>query len=216
MDSNNSSAGKAARYFASPKNQLGLVLATLVVVVHIAVGIGLFWPVAAAAAYGAGAALAPSRKTKELPAAPTLPTSQVLENALRQTTDRLESAKPPRQVMMQARAFEKASKFVLSEWEHLEPTPKHRQTMWNVVNVYHPEVVDTYLDAPQYRDKSAVSVVVDSLTTLTRAAERVQQGILDDNLRAMDSQAQFLRQELGELPGLDDSYHGGSGYDPKA
>ena len=57
---------------------------------------------------------------------------------------------------------------------------------------------------------------MDSLTTLTRAAERVQQGILDDNLRAMDSQAQFLRQELGELPGLDDSYHGGSGYDPKA
>ena len=53
-------------------------------------------------------------------------------------------------------------------------------------------------------------------TTLTRAAERVQQGILDDNLRAMDSQAQFLRQKLGELPGLDDSYHGGSGYDPKA
>ncbi|OAA16940.1 hypothetical protein Caferm_08860 [Corynebacterium afermentans subsp. afermentans] len=58
-------------------------------------------------------------------------------------------------------------------------------------------------------------VVVDSLTTLTRAAGRVRQGILDDNLRAMDSQAQFLREELGELPGLDDSYHGGDGYDPK-
>ena len=38
---------------------------------------------------------------------------------------------------------------------------------------------------------------------------------LDDNLRAMDSQAQFLREELGELPGLDDSYRGGDGYDPK-
>ena len=53
------------------------------------------------------------------------------------------------------------------------------------------------------------------LTTLTRAAGRVRQGILDDNLRAMDSQAQFLREELGELPGLDDSYRGGDGYDPK-
>lgn len=215
MASNNSSGNAAARYFASAKNQVGLVLAILVVVLHLAVGIGIYWPVAALAAYGAGAALTPSRKPKELPAAPVEPTPVVLDRSLRETSQRLGGARPPRQVMAQARALEDTVRFVLSEWEHLEPTPEHRQTIWNVVKVYYPEVVDTYLDAPQYRDASAVRVVVDSLTTLTRAAGRVRQGILDDNLRAMDSQAQFLREELGELPGLDDSYRGGDGYDPK-
>ena len=146
---------------------------------------------------------------------PAEATPVVLDRSLRETSKRLGGARPPRQVMAQARALEDTVRLVLSEWEHLEPTPEHRQTIWNVVKVYYPEVVDTYLDAPQYRDASAVWVVVDSLTTLTRAAGRVRQGILDDNLRAMDSQAQFLREELGELPGLDDSYRGGDGYDPK-
>ncbi|MBA5243645.1 hypothetical protein [Corynebacterium haemomassiliense] len=215
MASNNVSGNAFARYFASPKNQVGLVLAILVVVLHLVVGIGVYWPVAALAAYGAGAALTPARTPKELPVAPAEPTPVVLERSLQETSRRLGGARPPRQVMAQARALEDTVRFVLSEWEHLEPTPEHRQTIWNVVKVYYPEVVDTYLDAPQYRDASAVRVVVDSLTTLTRAAGRVRQGILDDNLRAMDSQAQFLREELGELPGLDDSYRGGDGYDPK-
>ena len=56
---------------------------------------------------------------------------------------------------------------------------------------------------PQYRDKAAVDVVLDSLVTLTEAAGRVKAGILEDILRAMDSQAQYLRNQLGDLPGLD-------------
>lgn len=215
MASNNSSGNAAARYFASAKNQVGLVLAILVIVLHLVVGIGMYWPVAALAAYGAGAALTPSRKAEQLPPAPAEPTPVVLDKALRQTSVKLNKARPPREVSAQAWAMEENVRFVLAEWDHLEPTPEHRQTIWNLVQVYYPEVVDTYLDAPQYRDASAVRVVVDSLSTLTRAAGRVRQGILDDNLRAMDSQAQFLREELGELPGLDDSYRGGDGYDPK-
>ena len=89
MASNNSSGNAAARYFASAKNQVGLVLAILVIVLHLAVGIGMYWPVAALAAYGAGAALTPSRKPKELPAAPAEPTPVVLDRSLRETSRRL-------------------------------------------------------------------------------------------------------------------------------
>ena len=70
MASSNSSGNPVARYFVSLKNQVGLVLAILVVVLHLVVGIGMYWPVAALAAYGAGAALTPARKPKELPPAP--------------------------------------------------------------------------------------------------------------------------------------------------
>lgn len=201
------------RYFISAKNQVGMVLAILVIVLHLVVGLGDLWPVAALAAYGAGAALAPAPKRREL--TESQPTPVVLEESLRRTSAQLAMARPPREVMAQSETLQEYVRFVLAEWDHLEPTPEHRQTIWNVVQVYYPEVVKTYLEAPQYRDPAAVSVVVDSLSTLARAAWRIRQGILDDNLRAMDSQAQFLRQELGDLPGLDDSYHGGAGYDPR-
>ena len=71
MASNNPSGNAAARYFASRKNQVGLVLAILVVVLHLVVGIGIYWPVAGLAAYGAGAALTPARKAMELPPGPS-------------------------------------------------------------------------------------------------------------------------------------------------
>lgn len=217
MASSNATAGSIGsaigRYFVSAKNQVGMVLAILVIVLHLVVGLGDLWPVAALAAYGAGAALAPAPKRREL--TESQPTPVVLEESLRRTSAQLAMARPPREVMAQSETLQEYVRFVLAEWDHLEPTPEHRQTIWNVVQVYYPEVVKTYLEAPQYRDPAAVSVVVDSLSTLTRAAWRIRQGILDDNLRAMDSQAQFLRQELGDLPGLDDSYHGGAGYDPR-
>lgn len=217
MASSNATVGSIGsaigRYFISAKNQVGMVLAILVIVLHLVVGLGDLWPVAALAAYGAGAALAPAPKRREL--TESQPTPVVLEESLRRTSSQLAMARPPREVMAQSETLQEYVRFVLAEWDHLEPTPEHRQTIWNVVQVYYPEVVKTYLEAPQYRDPAAVRVVVDSLTTLTRAAWRIRQGILDDNLRAMDSQAQFLRQELGDLPGLDDSYHGGAGYDPR-
>lgn len=217
MASSNATVGSIGsaigRYFISAKNQVGMVLAILVIVLHLVVGLGDLWPVAALAAYGAGAALAPAPKRREF--TESQPTPVVLEESLRRTSAQLAMARPPREVMAQSETLQEYVRFVLAEWDHLEPTPEHRQTIWNVVQVYYPEVVKTYLEAPQYRDPAAVSVVVDSLSTLTRAAWRIRQGILDDNLRAMDSQAQFLRQELGDLPGLDDSYHGGAGYDPR-
>ena len=84
MASNNASGNAVARYFASAKNQVGLVLAILVVVLHLVVGIGIYWPVAALAAYGAGAALTPARKPKELTPAPAEPTPVVLERSLQE------------------------------------------------------------------------------------------------------------------------------------
>lgn len=43
----------------------------------------------------------------------------------------------------------------------------------------------------------------DSLSTLTSAAARIKQGVLDHNLRSMGSQARTLRETFGNPPGLD-------------
>lgn len=200
----------SSNYLLSRKNQVGLLLAILVVTLHIAIGFGALWPVAAVAAYGAGALLTPPPKQKKLPPPPVTPTPQLLADALRETSSKLSGARPPERVVEQMRALESNVRFVLGEWDHLEPTPQHRQTMWDVVKVYYPEVTATYLDAPQFRDERAVDVMVDSLSTLTSAVGRIKNGILGDNLRLMDSQAQFLRSQLGALPGLDSGLDSGA------
>lgn len=192
-------------YLASRRNQVGLLLAIVVVVLHIAFGFGAYWPIAALAAYGAGATLTPPPKRPELRPAPVVPTPQLLADTLTATTQRLLAAAPPAGVVKRARELDANARFVLGEWDHLEPTPGHRQTMWNIIQVYYPEITATFLDGSHYRDPRAVAVMVDSLTTLSQAAGRIKQGILDDNLRAMDSQAQYLRTQLGALPGLDEN-----------
>ncbi|SDS10432.1 hypothetical protein [Corynebacterium timonense] len=214
MATSKQSGGGFSEFLRSRKNQVGMVCAILVVVLHIAFGLGFLWPIAAVAAYGAGAALTPPQKQKELPPAPLVPTPQLLEDAYRRTTAQLRQAEPVDDVLYQAYALEDNIRFVLGQWEHLEPTPQHRQTIWNIVKIYYPEVVGTYLAAPNFREERAVAVVVDSLSTLTQAAERIKNGIVEDNLRAMDSQANFLRVELGELPGLDDAYSNDDAPDP--
>lgn len=194
-------------FFTSRKNLVGMTLATLVIVLHLAFGFGFLWPVAAAAAWGAGVALTPAPKRNELeaPKQPMLPAPVQLENKLEETLRPLFRVRPPRPVGPQARELEQNLHFVLEHWDDLESAPQHQQNIWNIVNIYLPEVVTTYLDAPQYRSPEAAEVMAGSLGTLTSAAAKVKQGILDQNLRAMDSQARTLREAFGDLPGLEDT-----------
>ena len=77
--------------------------------------------------------------------------------------------------------------------------------MYNVSKVYLPEVVDTYLKAPQYRGREASMRCIDSLRTMYDAVDRVKHGILDNNLRALDSQASYLKEALQGPVSLDDA-----------
>ncbi|MDK8794612.1 hypothetical protein QP968_02655 [Corynebacterium sp. MSK041] len=194
-------------FFSSKKNMVGMGLATAVVGAHVVVGLGFLWPVVAAAAWGAGVLLTPAPRQKALPAntSPLLPPGKQLDQKLYKVLQPLYRVEPPESVHLQAIELEETLRFVLHEWDDLEAAPQHQQTIWNIVNIYLPEVIATYLDAPQYRSPEAADVVTGSLTTLTNAAEKVKQGILDQNLRALDSQARALREAFGDLPGLDEN-----------
>lgn len=206
----NSSGGGAAgggNFFTSRKNLVGMVLAVLVIALHLAVGLGFLWPVAAVAAWGAGVALTPAPQSTAVEARkqPMLPAPVDLGQKLTASLATLNDARPPKPVSDQAREMENNLRFVLDNWDDLEAAPQHQQTIWDIVNIYLPEVVSTYLDAPQYRSPEAADVMTGSLSTLTSAAEKVKRGILDQNLRAMDSQARTLREAFGDLPGLDNT-----------
>lgn len=191
-------------FFSSRKNLVGMTLATLVIILHIAFGLGFLWPLVAVSAWGAGVALTPRQEPKALtPAQPEVPVNVELNRELRETLRDLVRAQPPQAVLDQASKLEDSLRFVFDEWDELESAPEHRLTVWNIVKIYLPEVVGTYINAPQYQSQEAAAVMQDSLSTLTGAVERIRQGILDHSLRAMDSQARTLRETFGNLPGLE-------------
>ncbi|WP_018296315.1 hypothetical protein [Corynebacterium lubricantis] len=204
MPSNSESAdntGVNTNFFKSRKNLVGIIAAVLVIVIHLAVGLGALWPVVAVAAWGAGAVLTPEKKQKELPK-PAVPAPVTLERTLQATLNQLGHANPPREVLDQARVLSQNARFVLAEWDSMESAPDQQQSVWNIIEIYLPEVVTTYLDAPDLHLPSAVDHVLDSLYTLTTALESIKQAILDNNVRALDSQARMLRSKFGNLPGL--------------
>lgn len=74
MATSNYSGGEvpAPPFWRCRANLVGVVLAALTVVAHVAVGLGVLWPVVAAAPWGAGAALTPPEKPKQLPPPPAV------------------------------------------------------------------------------------------------------------------------------------------------
>lgn len=46
-------------FFFSRKNLAGIAIATLIIALHLVIGLGAFWPVVAIAGYGAAVALTP-------------------------------------------------------------------------------------------------------------------------------------------------------------
>lgn len=195
-------------YFASRKNQVGMITAAVTTGVFIVFGlvgaVGIIpWLAATAAAYGAGAVLTPSQSQKALPSA-KVSTQELLDSSIRENLTKLHRANVPPPVYNEALRLQGVTRFVLAHWDDLTATPEHQQTVYNVAKVYLPSVVDTYLDAPQYRGQDASLRCIDSLRTMTSAVDRVKQGILDNNLRALDSQASYLKEALKGPVSLDD------------
>ena len=197
-------------YFASPKNQVGMIAAAVTTGAFAVFGLvgalGVIpWAVAAGVAYGAGALLTPSNSQKALPAAETTSTESMIDESIKENLAKLHRANVPPPVYNEAMKLQSVTRFGLSQWESLTPTPEHQQTVYNVSKVYLPEVVDTYLKAPQYRGREASMRCIDSLRTMYDAVDRVKHGILDNNLRALDSQASYLKEALQGPVSLDDA-----------
>ncbi|WIM68774.1 hypothetical protein QP027_05145 [Corynebacterium breve] len=211
MDSSNT--GVDAKFFTSRKNIVGVVAAVLVIILHLSLGLGALWPVAAVAAWGAGVALTPPKKPKPLPPPPPEDTPVTLERTLRSMYHTMESAGVPQRVVDEALELDQTVRFVLNEWHALEADPDHQTTMWNIVQIYYPQVIETYMDAPDMNLPAAMTSVIDSLDTLTGAVGSIKQAILDHNVRALDSHARTLREQFGNLPGLSDGSTPLRGYD---
>ncbi len=204
--------GISTNFLTSRKNLVGLGAAAAVVLGHLTFGLGALWGIAALAAWGAGVSLTPEAKPKALPAPPPEPTPHKLQRDLRLSVEKLRAARPPSEVITQARMLDQSVRFVLTEWEDLETSPEHQQNMWNIVEIYLPQVIETYLDAPDLQLPAAVEGVLDSLVTLTKASDNIKQAILDNNVRELDSHARMLRSRFGNLPGLNDEPPAGNEY----
>ena len=216
-----SSSGGAGGFFASRRNIVGMVLAVLVIVGHLAVGFGAFWPVAAAAAWGVGVLLTPADRTPDgtgalesLDARPAVVKRNSPEELGRDLRRRIEgwSTSPlPQEVRDEIVLVHAGLVEALGNWSRLESMPHHRSVVAQIINSDLPEVVDGYLAIAPDRRFAATEDVVDLLDLLAHQVDRVNfdaDGIADAEQRELERKRLEMELRFGPRPDVPDDDDG--------
>lgn len=180
---------------------VGLVAAIVVVVLHLAIGLGPFWPVAAAAVWGASLVLLPSggagseagRETDE-----RLSTDATfLESRASAELEALLAPDAPEQLADAARRFGDPLTLVLSEWEHLDDYPEQKVVVAAIVQDHLSALVAAYGEVPQSKRDQAVAPTADSLDLLAEELRKIHRAVGEDDLRALQNQRDVLAIQFG-------------------
>lgn len=192
-------------FLFSRRNIVGVVLAAAVIVLHLVVGLGVLWPVVAAAGYGAGVALTPARRRRELTTVegPALAGVDELRVGAARQIERLKAHSVPRTVIHALADFEVSALKVLDNWAELVDFPEHQVTVRAMITRYMPELVDSYLRIPDRTEPRAVNDIISSLNLLRDEAEHIYEGILENNLNRLEDHGRVLRMQFGRLPETD-------------
>lgn len=139
-----SSSGGAGGFFASRRNIVGMVLAVLVIVGHLAFGFGAFRPVAAAAAWGVGVLLTPAGRIPDgtgslessdaRPAVVKRNSPEELSRDLRRRIEGWSTSPLPREVREEIVVVHASLVEVLGNWSRLESIPHHRSVVAQIIN----------------------------------------------------------------------------------
>lgn len=205
-------------FFRSRRNITGMVLAVLVIVMHLIVGLGSFWPIVALAAWGAGVALTPA-PAKELSSTGTAAvTAPELRHRLDEVAAQARAGRSlPREVTEQLRELQTSLHQVLRDWDDLDRVPERQVMVRAMINRYLPDLFHHYDQVPNDRDPRAVADVVESLRIMREESEDLRKAILDDNVRQLEDHTRHLRLQFGRLEAYDrDLERGGepgAGYD---
>ncbi len=179
-----------------------MVLAILVIVAHLALGLGTFWSVVAIAGYGIGVALTPGRRSAALPSTdrPALDGPTDLAVQLRRNALRLRSANLPDGVRTSMGRLENSLETVLGDWDDLVDYPEHQVTIRSIIGDYIPALSSAYLDVPDIAHPRAVRDIISSLDLLADETARIHAAVLEDNLNRLEDQSRVLRMQFGQLP----------------
>ncbi|MDO5668913.1 MAG: hypothetical protein Q4G50_02800 [Corynebacterium sp.] len=187
-------------FFLSPKNLVGMIIAVVVIVVHLIVGLGFLWPLVAALGWGAGVALTPAARGKELPPAPAEKDGHSLLGDLDRTSRKFYAALPANEVLDSLAVLRGSLREVLVEWDRLDDVPEQRVVLEAIVDEYLPATLRGYLAVTDRHHPQAIRQTTGSLGLLNDEVKRIRQALLDDTLRELEDQNRALRLQFGRLP----------------
>ncbi len=204
-------------FFFSRRNMVGMLLAVVVVVLHLVLGLGFLWPVAALAAWGAGALLTPPEKenlravprvAREVPGERLRPTEpDDLRRYLDRDVRRWERRRLPPAITDALTGAYSNLVDALGKWDRLDSSTRHRVIVQHIVTDDLPDVMDGYLAIPR-EDRPRVEADVVSLLGLlaAQAGEALEEARAAFNAELHELDEKRLRMELqyGALPELKD------------
>lgn len=201
------SSSPGGTFLTSRSNIVGLIVAVLVVILHIAFGLGVLWPLVAVAGWGAAVALVPDRaeETPQLTGPPPHESPSMLLRTLSSAVSRLHSAAPPEDLAQKMRELDGNLGWILREWDELDHVPETRLSLVDLITNIIPELVDAFLEVPERNHPAAVAGLTRSLDLINREAMSTRQAIIDKNVRALENQTHALYLRLGQVPGIDSS-----------
>lgn len=199
-------------FFTSRKNIVGMLVATLIIVVHLVTGLGVFWPLVAVAGYGAGVLLTPARATQALDRAPRVELAQPDQLRQRVHDQRrvLLDTRVPEPVSSSMAELERALDRVLDNWGHLVDFPEHQVTVRSMILDYIPSVVQAYLAIPDRRNAQAIGDIIGSFDLLRGEADSIYDAITRNSLNRLEDHNRILHMQFGQLP-LERGERGDSG-----
>ena len=204
-------------FFFSRRNMVGMLLAVVVVMLHLVLGLGFLWPVAALAAWGAGALLTPPEKenlravprvAREVPGERLRPTEpDDLRRYLDRDVRRWERRRLPPAITDALTGAYSNLVDALGKWDRLDSSTRHRVIVQHIVTDDLPDVMDGYLAIPREDRTRAEADVVSLLGLLAaQAEEALEEARAAFNAELHELDEKRLRMELpyGALPELKD------------
>ena len=204
-------------FFFSRRNMVGMLLAVVVVMLHLVLGLGFLWPVAALAAWGAGALLTPPEKenlravprvAREVPGERLRPTEpEDLRRYLDRDVRRWERRRLPPAITDALTGAYSNLVDALGKWDRLDSSTRHRVIVQHIVTDDLPDVMDGYLAIPREDRTRAEADVVSLLGLLAAQAEEALEearAAFNAELHELDEKRLRMELQYGALPELKD------------
>ncbi|BAU95758.1 hypothetical protein N24_1496 [Corynebacterium suranareeae] len=189
----------AGSFFFSRKNLAGIAIATLIIALHLLIGLGVFWPIVAVAGYGAAVALIPS-KPQQQASIPTLESPATLAARAKELVSSLSRHGAATPAVEALDDLNQSLQLVIENWSRLNNFPEHQVTIRSIINQYIPGVIDAYLSIPTRNDPRAVEDLIESFTLLNSETMKIFNAIQEQGLNNLEDHGRALRMQFGQLP----------------
>ncbi|AIT62278.1 hypothetical protein [Corynebacterium doosanense] len=188
-------------FWTSRPNIVGITLALIVVVLHLVVGIGSLWFVAAIGAWGAGVMLTPKPKPRELPAPEMIEDPGVLSTRLHNALVPLRRDDVPHPIRAKAESMAGALGWVLGRWVELDEATEQKMQYTTIIRDFLPGLISGYREVGNPFDPRAVDEVWKSLDLIETEATKTRTAIVDRNLMELESHTRALKLQFGQFDG---------------